>query len=278
MRSRATWLAAAAAAGLLGLASAASAQNTHEKCYKIKDTIKLKGIVDLATPQFGLDPGCKIGKAKYFCVPGSKTVISAVDTATMMPIVPLPVYAPDAPVDRICYKVKCPAAVPPAPTVTDQFGTRAFSQLIKAQFLCTPAYKGAAFCGNGVIDPGEACDGLALGACTVGCRANCTCMCETACCYVEKPPLAPAKPFPDLECFEYSGNPAQVTGFIAGCTNAGPAVGVPGSLIAPFLINSAGVLGPCAGGPPSPVFGLPCIPGPPGVGNVHLIPPDSTCP
>jgi hypothetical protein len=281
MRSLATQLAAVAAAGLLaGLATTASAQVDHEKCYKIKDPVKLKGIVDLTTPQFGLEPGCKIGKAKYFCVPASKTVISAVDKATGLPIAPLPVYAPDAPVDRICYKVKCPVPPPPFPpdqNVTDQFGNRTLTRF-KAAYLCTPAVKGAAFCGNGVIDPGEDCDGGALGLCTVGCRPNCTCMCETACCYVEQPPLPPAKPAPDAECFEYSGNPAQVAAFIGGCTNAGPAAGVPGSLVPPFLVNSAGALGPCAPGPPSPVFGLPCIPGPPTVGNLHILPSDSTCP
>ena len=252
----------------------------HEKCYKIKDPLKLSANVDLTTPQFGLEPGCTVGTAKYFCAPASKTVNSAVDKATGLPIAPLPVYAPPSTVDRICYKVKCPIPPPPFPPdqlVTDQFGTRTLAKF-KASYLCTPAVKGAAFCGNGVIDPGEACDGLALGACTVGCRANCTCTCETACCYVEQPPLGPAKPPADLECFEYSGNPAQVAAFIGGCTNAGAAVGVPGSLFPPFLVNSAGVLGPCVGGPPSPVFGLPCLAGPPTVGNTHVIPADSTCP
>jgi len=278
MRSLATQLAAVAAAGLLaGLATTASGQD-HEKCYKIKDPIKLKGIVDLTTPAFGLEPGCKIGKAKYFCVPASKTVISAVDKATGLPISLLPVYAPAAPASRICYKVKCPPPVPAPPLVTDQFGSRALSKLIKAQYLCTPAVLGAGFCGNGVIDAGEDCDFPALGACTVGCRANCTCACETACCWVEQPPLPPAKPAPDAECFQYSGNPAQVAAFAAGCTNAGPAVGVPGSLVAPFLINSSVGAVPCVGGPPSPVFGVPCVVGPPGAGNVHILPSDSTCP
>lgn len=179
-------------AGLLAsLAATASAQVDHEKCYKIKDPIKLQGIVDLTTPQFGLEPGCKIGKAKYFCAPASKTVISATDKATGLPIIPLPVYAPDAPVDRICYKVKCPVPPPPFPpdqNVTDQFGNRTLTKF-KASYVCTPAVTGPAFCGNGVIDAGEDCDGATLGACTVGCRANCTCSCETACCYVEQPPL-----------------------------------------------------------------------------------------
>ncbi len=36
----------------------------HLKCYQIKGDLKLKGLVDIDTPQFGLDPGCKITKAK----------------------------------------------------------------------------------------------------------------------------------------------------------------------------------------------------------------------
>jgi hypothetical protein len=285
MRSFNTQLAAVAAAGLLaGLAATASAQVDHEKCYKIKDPIKLKGIVDLTTPQFGLEPGCKIGKAKYFCAPASKLVLSAVDKATGLPIVPLPLYAPDAPVDRICYKVKClvpPPPFPPNQNVTDQFGNRTLTDF-KASFICTPAVKGAGFCGNGVIDPGEACDFPALGACTVGCQADCTCTCPTACCYVDNVAF-PAGP-PDGECFEYTGTPAQVLAFQASCTNgiAPPAIGVPGSIPAGNLINSnvsfpGFVAAPCAGSF-SPIFGTPCIPGPPGVGNLHVIPSDSTCP
>jgi hypothetical protein len=249
----------------------------HEKCYKIKDPAKIKGIVDITTPQFGLEPGCKLGPAKYFCAPAFKTPISV--TSAGAPIVPLPVYAPPAPVDRICYKIKCPIPPPPFPpdqNVTDQFGNRTLSKF-QASYLCTPAVKGPGFCGNAVIDPGEDCDGLALGACTAGCRANCTCMCATACCYVEQPPLPPAKPAPDAECFEYSGNPAQVAAFMASCTLGGPPIGSPGSLAPPFLLNSA-IAAPCLGGPPSPIFGIPCVPGPPGAGNYHPLPSDSTCP
>jgi hypothetical protein len=278
MRSLATRLAAVAVVGLLGFATTASAQNTHERCYKIKDTIKLKGIVDLSSPQFGLEPGCKIGKAKHFCVPAAKSVISAVDKFTGLPIAPLSVYAPDAPVDRICYKVKCPALPPANQSVTDQFGNRLITDFKSSSFLCTPAVKGAAYCGNGVIDPGEACDLPALGACTVGCESDCTCTCPTACCYVENVATPPA-----IECFEYTGTPAQVLAFQTSCTNGipPPAIGVPGSNPPLTMMNSnvgaAGFTAPC-GAMPSPIFVFPCMPGPPGVGNLHVLPPDSSCP
>lgn len=264
-------------AGALSLIVSSAHAQDHEKCYKIKDPAKIKGIVDLTTPQFGLEPGCKLGPAKYFCAPASKTVISV--TSAGVPIAPLPVYADPAPGDRICYQVKCPVPPPPFPpdqNVTDQFGNRTL-QKFKASYVCTPAVVGPAYCGNGVIDAGEDCDGLALGACTAGCRANCSCMCETACCWVEQPPLAPAKPAPDAECIQYSGNPAQVAAFMASCTLGGPPFGSPASLVAPFLLNSTAAVA-CAGGPPAPLFGTPCIPGPPGAGNIVFLPADSTCP
>ncbi len=86
----------------------AQAPNDHLKCYQVKDALNLAAVVDLASPQFGVEAGCKVGKAKYFCVPAEKIVISAEDKKTKLPIVPLPVSGPDAG-DSICYKVKCPA-------------------------------------------------------------------------------------------------------------------------------------------------------------------------
>jgi hypothetical protein len=172
---------AAAIAVALGSSVGTAHAQEHEQCYRIRDPAKIKGIVDLTTPQFGLAPGCKLGPAKWFCVPAFKSVVSV--TSDRVPIAPLPVYAPPAPVDRICYKVRCLALLPPDQNVTDQFGNRTIALLqatratgeFKTSFLCTPAVKGPAFCGDGVIDPGEDCDAPALGACAVGCEADCTC-------------------------------------------------------------------------------------------------------
>jgi len=114
----------------------------HLKCYKIKDELNLKGIVNLDSPQFGLESGCKIGKAKLFCVPVTKTVIEAEDKKTG-PISLLPVFGPPAPGDRVCYKVKCPKLLTPIPDqeISDQFGNRNVSKF-KDFLLCTPAVKG----------------------------------------------------------------------------------------------------------------------------------------
>ncbi len=127
--------------GLSLLALPATAQSPdHLKCYKMKDPLKLAGTADLDTPQFGLDPGCKLSGAKLFCVPATKTNVAATDKSTKQPIMPLPVGGSD-PGDRICYKVTC-AQVVPDQEVTDQFGSRTIGRL-KATMVCTPAMKGS---------------------------------------------------------------------------------------------------------------------------------------
>src|SRR2546426_4175192 len=115
----------------------------HLKCYRIKDPVKLTGIVNLNTPQFGAENGCTISTASLFCVPATKAVVSAKDKATGSPITPLKFWAPPAPGDRVCYKVKCPRPSPADQQVTDQFGTRILARP-KAALLCTPAVKGPA--------------------------------------------------------------------------------------------------------------------------------------
>lgn len=156
-----------ATAILLVAAPVGAALPDHLTCYKIKDALKLAGVVNLDSPQFGLAPGCKISSAKLFCVPAEKTVVSAADKATGAPIAPLPFSHPASDGDRICYKVKCPTPATPIADqqATDQFGARTLAKL-KASMLCTPAVKGVAFCGNGTIDAGENCEGLNLGGAT----------------------------------------------------------------------------------------------------------------
>lgn len=249
----------------------AIAPQDHEKCYKIKDPLKLSANVDLISPEFGTEAGCLVSKAKYFCTPATKVVNTAVDKTTGSAITLLDVYAAAAPGDRICYKLKCPGVAIGAVDVTDQFGARAITAS-SASYVCTPAVQGSAYCGDGVIDPGEDCDGAALGACTVGCRADCSCQCETTCCYVENLGAPP-----DAECFQYSGNPSQVAAFASQCVNglAPPMLAVPASLPAGSMANSSLAAGPCAA---SPLFATQCVAGPPGFGNLHVVPSDSTCP
>jgi hypothetical protein len=75
----------------------ADAQDGHLECFKIKDALNLKGIVDLESPQLGVDAGCRIQKAKYYCVPATKSVVAVQDGRD--PITPLPLSAVPAPGD-----------------------------------------------------------------------------------------------------------------------------------------------------------------------------------
>jgi hypothetical protein len=107
----------------------------------MKDPLNLAAVVNLDSPQFGVATGCRVEKARYFCVPAVKTVVSAEDKRTHVPIDILPVGGPDAG-DRICYKVKCPTSASTEQAVTDQFGNRTVIKL-KSSLVCTPAVKGA---------------------------------------------------------------------------------------------------------------------------------------
>ncbi len=106
----------------------------HLKCYKIKDSLKLAGLVDLQSPQLGLESGCRLGSAKLFCVP----VFKRVNQVT--PATPQQVLGDAQIDDRLCYKIKCPSAVIPQKGVIDQFGTHTITKF-KASLLCTPARK-----------------------------------------------------------------------------------------------------------------------------------------
>lgn len=152
----------------LAFAVPVRAQVRDLTCYKTKDALKLAGTADLDTPQFGVDPGCKISKAKLFCVPATKTSVSVLDKATGMAISPLPLSRAPQPGDQICYKIKCPTPLPIADqVVTDEFGSRTLAKF-KGSMLCTPAVKGVAYCGDGTIDAGEQCEptDLAGASCT----------------------------------------------------------------------------------------------------------------
>lgn len=129
----------AATLGILCASTTLSQGPDHLKCYRIGDTLRLSGTADLPSPQFGPDAGCKISKARLFCVPAEKTNVSVVDRSTASPIVLQAVTGPN-PGDRVCYKMKCPAPVPDQ-LVSDQFGTRTVRRL-RSALLCTPAVKG----------------------------------------------------------------------------------------------------------------------------------------
>ncbi len=121
------------------LAVDASAVNDHLKCYEIKDPLALKGIVDLNSPQFGLEAGCVFKEAKKFCVPATKTVVSA--QVKEQPVTPAPfVSTQELLDDYICYRVDCAPPFPPDTTAHDQFGPRILTKFKPFEF-CGPARK-----------------------------------------------------------------------------------------------------------------------------------------
>ena len=213
MNRRLPWLVAAA---LLLLAGAARAQiPDHMKCYKIKDPLKLKGVADLEGKQFGLEKSCKIGPAKFFCVPVEKRVQEAVDAGTGLPITLLPITNGPQPGDEICYAIRCPQPFPADQDVTDQFGRRTVSKLIPS-LLCVPAVKGgppptlpcaqtAPQCNGPCPDPNQKCTAIP-GATACQCVSLLDCgqtfpQCNGACpaaapqCLPVTDPLGGATPF-----------------------------------------------------------------------------------
>lgn len=136
----------------------------HLECFKLKDSVRLKGIVDLES-DLGVDEGCQIKRARYYCTPASKTVVEASDGRD--PLTPLPFSTKPASGDRICYSVKCPKENLPDRFVTDQFGQRTIAKL-RAKLVCTPAVAGTEYCGDGVINGTEDCEPDDVGGVTCG--------------------------------------------------------------------------------------------------------------
>jgi hypothetical protein len=160
----------------------------------------------------------------------------------------------------MCYRIDCPPSNIQDVVITDQFGTRAVHDFV-ASFLCAPAVKGETFCGDGVRQGNEECDGQDAQACgTVKCRPDCTCECTTVCCYIESTVIAIA----EAGCFEYTGPIALAALFASQCANGksipnGYAKGVVGE-------------GQCVQGPNT---GVQCVAGT--TPNGIKIPPDTSC-
>lgn len=115
------------------------------QCYELSNANLrgLRGVVDLDTPSFGLAPGCKISRAKLYCVPAAAAVRPDTLADGGRPLDEIPYQGRAAETDRICYRVKCPYPVGTAPdqTVTDRFATHGFKQL-RTEMMCTPAVGG----------------------------------------------------------------------------------------------------------------------------------------
>lgn len=138
-------IAALVAVAGLGLgATPARAQDVadHLQCFKVTDATRkrLKGVVELDAPSIGATPGCRLSKAKLYCVPTTARVQpgSLLDGNT--PLTEVPYHGRPAETDRVCYEVTCPYATT-GQTVTDRFGTRTM-RLSSTEMVCTPATGG----------------------------------------------------------------------------------------------------------------------------------------
>jgi len=128
-----------ASAAMVLFSSAAFADaDDHLKCFKIRDESTFASAdVDLDASSSGFDvEGCTVkGRAKEFCVPAGKTIVSIVDGNAITLDGETLAYS------RLCYRLKCPESTIAPLEVTDQFGTRTISGF-KAVELCTPAIFG----------------------------------------------------------------------------------------------------------------------------------------
>ncbi len=117
----------------------------HLQCYELKNANLrgLRGVVDLDAPAFGLAPGCRISRAKLYCVPAEAAVQPGTLADGGRPLDEILYQGRPTETDRICYRVKCPypAGAAPDQTVTDRFATHRFKQL-RTEMLCTPANGG----------------------------------------------------------------------------------------------------------------------------------------
>ncbi len=106
----------------------------HYKCYKVRDLQRLKAIVNLDSPTFGLETGCVVTRTMKYCVPVMKTVVES--------SVPGGAFGPGQELldDRICYRLSCGPTLDISPVVEDQFGVRELTKF-KPVEICTPARK-----------------------------------------------------------------------------------------------------------------------------------------
>ncbi len=142
----ASWVLALAL--LFGHGTPASAQPSAAlQCFKIKDPLKIAGVVDLDSPLYGLSPGCRLGRAKQYCVPATRDIQSA--TANGSPLSFLGITGPQAG-DQVCYRIKCKAPAGGTQEVSDVFGNRVVKRG-RARTLCVPAVPGPPGTGGSVL-------------------------------------------------------------------------------------------------------------------------------
>ena len=178
----------------------------HLECYKIRDPQQTRGVVHLASPQFGLDKGCRIKSAKKLCVPATKAVVTAETTVDGAPWVEqspfgtadvcagggneggLCIAPSDCPggsclarplpgqhliEDYLCYQLRCPSKGR-NPVIGDQFGQRRI--LVQRAFeLCVPARK-VCHCETESVGYPTTCSPTTPSDCRIHPGSSCVCL------------------------------------------------------------------------------------------------------
>jgi hypothetical protein len=136
----------------------------HLVCHKIKDS-QPKQVYSADVTGLLAAPGCLIK------VPATQLCVAATDS-NVTPMPPGDGAGTAAAGRFLCYKLKCPKATFAPITVADEFGTRAVTPAAPKVF-CAPEAETVttstlattttttlpSTCGNGIVDPGETCDG-----------------------------------------------------------------------------------------------------------------------
>ena len=126
---------ARALAPLLLLSATAHALPDQSICYQVKDSLKLKGTLEPDASTVPLQPGCKLSKTRYLCVPALANASNVVDRKTG-PI--SPTFFEGRPTgEQLCYKIRCKRPFPENAQAQDLFGSRMLENL-RPGLYCTP--------------------------------------------------------------------------------------------------------------------------------------------
>jgi len=146
------------ALGLLAGAARAADVTDDLQCFKVtNETLKkLKAVVDLDTPSVGAASGCKLSKAKLYCVPTKTSLRPGTVVDGHTPVEAIPFGGPPAESARICYGLKCkkPGGTAGDQMVLDQLGEHRFKKLTTSM-VCRSVVGADVFCGDG---PAGSCE------------------------------------------------------------------------------------------------------------------------
>jgi len=138
--------------GVLVGATCALAVTDDLQCFTVtNETLKkLKAVVDLDTPSIGVASGCKLSKAKLYCLPTQTTLRAGTVVDGRTPVETIPFGGPPAESARICYGLKCkkPSGTAGEQAALDQLGEHRFKKLTTSM-VCRSVAGADVFCGDG---------------------------------------------------------------------------------------------------------------------------------